>query len=62
MLKTFQYHYETFLKKSKENNTDTGFKKTVAVESTMVLLKQKAYENPECPGEARVILENTTAT
>ena len=56
-LKTFQYHYETFLAKSKENNTDTAFKKAVVLESTIALLKQKAYENPECPVEARVILE-----
>ena len=56
-LKTFQYHYETFLTKSKENNTDTAFKKAVVLESTIALLKQKAYENPECPVEARVILE-----
>ena len=56
-LKAFQYHYETFLNKRKENNTDTAFKKAVALESTIALLKQKAYENPECPVEARVILE-----
>ena len=56
-LKTLQYHYETFLNKSKKNNTDTAFKKAVALESTIALLKQKAYENPECPVEARVILE-----
>ena len=56
-LKTFQYHYETFLNKSKENNTDTTFKKVVVLESTIALLKLKAYENPECPVEARLILE-----
>ena len=56
-LKTFQYHHETFLNKSKENNTDTAFKKAVVLESTIALLKQKAYENPEFPVEARVILE-----
>ena len=56
-LKTFQYHYEMFLNKSKENNTDTAFKKAVALESTIALLKQKAYKNLECPVEARVILE-----
>ena len=56
-LKTFQYHYKTFLNKSKENNTDTAFKKAVVRESTIALLKQKAYKNPEFPVEARVILE-----
>ena len=56
-LKTFQYHYETFLNKSKENNTDTTFKKVVVLESTIALLKLKAYEIPECPVEARLILE-----
>ena len=56
-LKTFQCHYEAFLVKSKENNTDTAFKKAVALESTIALLKQKAFENPECPVEALVILE-----
>ena len=54
-LKTFQCHYEMFLDKSKENNTDTAFKKAVALESTIALLKQKAFENPECPVEALVI-------
>ena len=44
-LKTFQYHYETSLNKSKENNTDTAFKKVVALESTI------AYKNLECPVE-----------
>ena len=61
-LKTFQCHYEMYLNKSKENNADTAFKKAVALESTIALLKQKAYENPECPVEARVVLEYTTAT
>ena len=56
-LKTFQYHYETFLNKRKVNNTDTTFKRAVALESTIALLKEKAYENPECPVEARVRLE-----
>ena len=56
-LKIFQYHYETFLNKSKENNTDTAFKKAIALESTIALLKQKAYKNSECPVEARGILE-----
>ena len=56
-LKIFQYHYEMFLNKSKENNTDTALKKVVAPESTIALLKQKAYENLECPVEAWVILE-----
>ena len=56
-LKTFQYHYEMFLNKSKENNADTAFKKAVAFERTIALLKQKAYKNPEFPVEARVILE-----
>ena len=56
-LKTFQYHYETFLNKSRENNTDTAFKKTLAHESTIALLEQKAYENPECPVKAGVILK-----
>ena len=51
-----------YLNKSKENNADTAFKKAVALESTIALLKQKAYENPECPVEARVVLEYTTAT
>ena len=37
-LKIFQYHYETFLNKSKKNNTDTAFKNVVALE------KQKALE------------------
>ena len=46
-LKTFQDHYETFLNKSKENNTDMVFKKAVALESTIALLKQKAFKNPE---------------
>ena len=32
-------------------------KKAVALESTIALLKQKAYENPECPVEALLILE-----
>ena len=45
------------MNKSKENNTDTAFKKAVAFESTIALLEQKAYENPECPVEAGVILE-----
>ena len=56
-LKAFQYYYETFLNKRKKNNTDTTFKRAVALESTIALLQQKAYENPECPVEARVILE-----
>ena len=56
-LKTFQYHCETFLNKGKENNTDTAFKKSVALESTIALLKQKAYENSECHVKARGILE-----
>ena len=56
-LKTLQYHYETFLNKSKENNTDTDFKKAVALESTIALLNQKAYENLEYPVEAQAILE-----
>ena len=56
-LKTFQYHYETVFNKSKENNTDKAFEKAVALESTIALLQQKAYENPECPVEVRVILE-----
>ena len=30
-LKTFQYHYETFLNKSKENNTHMAFKKEVVL-------------------------------
>ena len=34
-----------------------AFKTAVALESTIALLKQKVYENPECPVEARVILE-----
>ena len=34
-----------------------AFKKAVAFESTIALLEQKAYENPECPVEAGVILE-----
>ena len=54
---TFQYHYETFLNKSRENNTDMAFKEAVTLESTIALLKQKAYENPECPVESWVILE-----
>ena len=41
-LETFQYPYETFLNKSKQKNTDTAFKKEVALESTIALLKQKA--------------------
>ena len=45
------------MNKSKESSTDTAFSKAVALESTIALLKQKAYENPECPVEARVILE-----
>ena len=56
-LKTFQYHYETVFNKSKENNTDKAFEKAVALESTIALLQKKAYENPECPVEVRVILE-----
>ena len=32
-------------------------KKTVVLESTIALLKQKSYGNPECPVEALVILE-----
>ena len=50
-LKTFQYHYETSLNKSKENNTDMACKKVVALESTI------AFKNLECPVEAQVILE-----
>lgn len=38
-LKNFQYHCKTFLNKSKEKNTDTAFKKPVAIESTVALLK-----------------------
>ena len=56
-LNTFQYHYEAFLNKSKDNNTGTAFKKAVALESTIALVKEKAQENPECPAETRVILE-----
>ena len=56
-LKTSQYHFETFLNKSKENNTDTSFKKAVPLESTMALFKQKAYKNSECPVQAQGILE-----
>ena len=56
-LKTFQNHYETFLNKNKGNNTDTAFKKAVSLKSAIALLKQKAYKNPECPVEARVILQ-----
>ena len=57
-LKTFEYHDEKFLNESKENNNDTAFKKGVAIESTLVLLKQKGYENSECSVEARVILKS----
>ena len=56
--KNSQCHYETFLNKGKENNTDTTFKKLVALESTIALLKQnKLTENPECFVEAHVIFE-----
>ena len=41
-LNTFQYHYETFLNKSEDNNTDTAFKKAVVLESTIALLEEKA--------------------
>ena len=41
-LKSFQCPYETFFNKSKENNTDTAFKKVVALERTIALLKQKS--------------------
>ena len=41
-LKSFQCSFETFFNKSKENNTDTAFKKVVALESTIALLKQKS--------------------
>ena len=34
-----------------------AFKKVVALESTLALLKQKAYANPECLVEALVIFE-----
>ena len=57
MLKNFPIYWETFLNKGNENNTDTAFKKSVALESTIPLLKQKAYENSECPVKARGILE-----
>ena len=46
-----------FLNKSRENNNDMAFKNVVVLESTIALLKQKAYENSECPVEAWVILE-----
>ena len=36
-LKPFQDHHETFLNKSKQNNTDTAFK----------IAKQKAFESAE---------------
>ena len=45
------------MKRSKENNTDTAFKNTFALEITKVLIKQKSYENPGCPVDARVTLE-----
>ena len=38
--------------KSEEKNADTAFKKVVALESAIALLKQNAYENPDCPVEA----------
>ena len=34
-----------------------ALKKAVVLESTTALLQQKSYETPECPAEARVILE-----
>ena len=45
------------MSKNKGNSTDTAFTKAVVLESTIALLKQKAYENPECPVEAMLILE-----
>ena len=53
-LKNLQYHYETFLNKSKEKNTDTAFKKAVALASAIVLLKREAYKNCEYLVEAHV--------
>ena len=51
-------HHETFLRKGKGNNTDTTFKKLVAIENTISLLKQKKLnKNNECFIEARVIFE-----
>ena len=55
-LESFQYH-ETFSRKSKKKNTDTVFKKMVSLQSTIALLKEKGFKNPECLVEARVILE-----
>ena len=54
-LTTCQYYYETFLNKNQERNTDTTFEKVVALESTLTLLKLKAYEHPESLVEARMI-------
>ena len=41
-----------FLNKNKKNKNDMAFKKVVAFESTVALLKQNAYKSPECPVEA----------
>ena len=38
-------------------NTDTAFKKAVALKNTLTLLKQKASQNPEFPVETCVMLE-----
>ena len=40
-LKISLCHYETFLNKSKVNNTNTTFKKVIALESTIALLNKK---------------------
>ena len=45
------------MSKNKGNSTDTAFTKAVVLESTIALLKQKAYENLECLVEALLILE-----
>ena len=56
-LKASQCHYETFLNESKGNNTETAFKTVVSLEITLALLKEKAYETPECLVEAPVTFE-----
>ena len=52
---SFQYHI-TFSNKSKKKNTDS-FQKSGYTSKYYSIAQAKTYENPECPIEARVILE-----
>ena len=52
-LKTFQYHYEPFLNKSKESNTDTAFKNWLYLKALWQKLKT-SYLNENLPQESNI--------